>query len=111
MKYNEMSRQQLEQEFATVKKEYEQFFDLHLSLDMSRGKPGFENADLSEDLSCAVNRETGYKNADGTDCRNYGGLDGLTELKQLFGAILGVPSTQVIVGGNSSLNLIFDTIA
>lgn len=111
MKYNELSRAALEQEFGTVKEQYEALFSLNLKLDMSRGKPGFENVDLSEELSGLVDCEQGYKNADGVDCRNYGGLDGLSELKRLFGEILEAPEHQVIVGGNSSLNLMFDAVA
>lgn len=106
-----MSRQQLETEFAAVKQAYEQLFDLHLSLDMSRGKPGFENLDLSDGLFGLVNRESGFINAAGTDCRNYGGMDGIAELKPLFGEMLGVAPEQVIIGGNASLNLMFDTVA
>lgn len=111
LNYNELSRTALEQEFVAVKEQYEKLLRLNLKLDMSRGKPGFENVELCEELSGLVNRETGYKNADGIDCRNYGGLDGLSELKQLFGEILGTPAQQVIVGGNSSLNMMFDIIA
>ena len=58
-----------------------------------------------------VGNDTGFKNISGIDCRNYGGLDGLQELKTLFGGILGMPDDQIIVGGNSSLNMMFDTIA
>ena len=58
-----------------------------------------------------VGNDTGFKNISGIDCRNYGGLDGLQELKVLFGKILGLAPEQIIVGGNSSLNMMFDTIA
>ena len=109
--YLKMSKQELETEFAAVRAEYEKLRAMHLSLDMSRGKPGFDNMDLSEKMFDLVGNDTGFKNISGIDCRNYGGLDGLLELKNLFGQILEVPAEQVIVGGNSSLNMMFDTVA
>ena len=109
--YSELSHEELEKEFSAVRKEYERLCSLHLSLDMSRGKPGFDNMDLSEKMFDLVGNDTGFKNISGIDCRNYGGLDGLDELKNLFGEMLSMPADQIIVGGNSSLNMMFDTIA
>ncbi len=109
--YLEMSNDELSLLFQTVKSEYEHMRSLHLSLDMSRGKPGFDNMDLSGEMFDLVGNDTGFKNISGIDCRNYGGLDGLEELKNLFGEILGISPEQIIVGGNSSLNMMFDTIA
>lgn len=109
--YSKMTSDELQKEFKAVKSEYEHLRGLHLSLDMSRGKPGFDNMDLSEKMFDLVGNDTGFKNIDGIDCRNYGGLDGLSELKELFGSVLELPSDQIIVGGNSSLNMMFDTIA
>jgi len=109
--YFKMNKAQLEEEFATVRAEYERLRSLHLSLDMSRGKPGFDNMDLSEEMFDLVGNDTGFKNISGIDCRNYGGLDGLAELKNLFANLLELEPDQIIVGGNSSLNMMFDTIA
>ena len=109
--YIEMNKDELAQEFKAVKAEYEKLRSLHLTLDMSRGKPGAVNMDLSEKMFDLVGNDTGFKNIDGIDCRNYGGLDGLHELKILFSKILEVPEDQIIVGGNSSLNMMYDTIA
>lgn len=109
--YLNMSREEAEAELKTVRAEYEYMRSLDLSLDMSRGKPGFDNMDLSEKMFDLVGNDTGFKNISGIDCRNYGGLDGLQELKNLFGSILGMAPEQIIVGGNSSLNMMFDTIA
>lgn len=109
--YLKMSKSELENEFSLAKAEYEKLRSLHLSLDMSRGKPGADNMDLSEKMFDLVGNDTGFKNIDGIDCRNYGGLDGLRELKNLFADILGLSPDQIIVGGNSSLNMMFDTIA
>ena len=109
--YLKMDKQELEVEFAKIKSEYEKLRGLHLSLDMSRGKPGADNMDLSEKMFDLVGNDTGFKNIEGTDCRNYGGLDGLSELKSLFADVLELSPEQIIVGGNSSLNMMFDTIA
>lgn len=109
--YLSMSKEELNKELKSVHSEYEYLRSLHLSLDMSRGKPGFDNMDLSEEMFDLVGNDTGFKNISGIDCRNYGGLDGLQELKTLFGKILGMSPDQIIVGGNSSLNMMFDTIA
>ncbi len=111
MYYDSLSKPELEREFEIVKARYNSFKEKNISLDMSRGKPGPEQMDISDEIFNVVNHKTGYKNETGIDCRNYGGLDGLDELKRLFGEILGVDSSSVIVGGNSSLNMMFDTVA
>lgn len=109
--YLKMTAAELEAEFAAVKSEYEKLRSLHLSLDMSRGKPGGDNMDLSSEMFDRVGNDSGFKNISGIDCRNYGGLDGLPELKRIFADMMDVEASQVIVGGNSSLNMMFDTIA
>ena len=109
--YFSMNKAQLEEEFKIVRAEYEKLRSMHLTLDMSRGKPGFDNMDLSEKMFDLVGNDTGFKNISGIDCRNYGGLDGLLELKNLFANLLELEPEQIIVGGNSSLNMMFDTIA
>ena len=109
--YLQMTKPELEAEFSSVKAEYEKLRAMHLSLDMSRGKPGFDNMDISQKMFDLVGNDTGFKNIDGIDCRNYGGLDGLTEMKKIFADILELEENQIIVGGNSSLNMMFDTVA
>lgn len=109
--YYEMSEEQLKSEYTSVKAEYEHLRSMGLSLDMSRGKPGFDSMNMSASLFELVGNQTGFKNESGIDCRNYGGLDGLVELKKLFAEILGLEPEQIIVGGNSSLNMMFDTVA
>ena len=109
--YYSLSKEQLNEEFKAVRAEYERLRSMHLTLDMSRGKPGFDNMDLSEKMFDLVGNDTGFKNISGIDCRNYGGLDGLLELKNLFANLLELEPEQIIVGGNSSLNMMFDTIA
>ncbi len=109
--YKQMQKEQLQAEFQKVCSEYESLKALNLSLDMSRGKPGFENMDTCDDMFTLVSKQTGFKDQSGTDCRNYGGMDGSNEMKSLFAEILELKNSQIIVGGNSSLTMMFDTIA
>lgn len=95
---------------AELIKEYEAYKALGLKLDMSRGKPGSDQLGLSDDVLKAIQSSDDCFAADGTDCRNYGGLNGITELRELFGGMLDMPADCVIIGGNSSLNLMFDTM-
>lgn len=87
--------------------QYENFEAQKLNLDMTRGKPSPQQLDLANDL---LSLDT-FKDSAGTDCRNYGGLDGLPAMKVLFSEILQTPADNIIVGGNSSLTLMFDTLA
>lgn len=109
--YLKMNKAELESEYKCVLAQYEGLKAMGTALDMTRGKPGFDQMDSSSEIFDLVGNKTGFKNCEGTDCRNYGGLDGLIELKYLFSHILGIDHTQIIVGGNSSLNMMFDTIA
>jgi aspartate/methionine/tyrosine aminotransferase len=109
--YKQMTKCELENEFKKVQVEYEELKSLNLSLDMSRGKPGFENMDMCNEMFTSVDKETGFKDCSGTDSRNYGGMDGIPEMKKLFAEILELDPAQIIVGGNSSLTMMFDTVA
>ncbi len=108
--YISMSKNELLKAFVDVKKHYEELKNNNLSLDMSRGKPGFDQLDLCGGLLDTVGEKYGYIAKKGTDCRNYGGLEGIDELRALFGQVLGVEYEDVICGGNSSLQMMFDTI-
>ena len=110
-KYCEMTSAELNAEYSAVKAKYSELAASGLKLDMSRGKPGPDQLSVSTELLDLVSSTTDIHSRDGVDCRNYGGLDGLTELKELFADILEVPVNNVIVGGNASLNMMFDTIA
>ncbi|HJB25749.1 MAG TPA: aminotransferase class I/II-fold pyridoxal phosphate-dependent enzyme [Firmicutes bacterium] len=97
--------------YAALKAEYEAICKKGLKLDMSRGKPGSEQLDLSMDMLDVVNSHSDMKTLNGTDVRNYGILDGIPEAKELFAALLGAKPEEVIVGGNSTLTFMYDTIA
>ncbi len=111
MYYSEMSFEELEKEKAPLVKQYEKYRGMGLKLDMSRGKPCTAQLDISVHMLDIVNSSFSCKTRDGFDCRNYGVLDGITACKELFGEMLGVTPDKVMVGGNSSLNMMFDTIA
>jgi len=89
-----------------TEKAYNDFKAKGLNLDMSRGKPSTEQLDLSMALFKSVD-ENNFMSENGQDCRNYGMLDGIPEAKKLFAPMLGVNTDEIIVGGNSSLNLMF----
>lgn len=110
-KYTMMDQESLHRELSMVKEQYDELCAKGLALDMSRGKPAPEQLSLSNELFSMVNSEKGFTAQNGLDCRNYGGIDGLPELKQLFSDILGMDPTQVIAGGCSSLNMMFDVVA
>lgn len=79
-----------------------------LSLDLTRGKPSPEQLDLSNDLLALPGTE--YRDGDGTDTRNYGGLHGLPELRAIFGELLGIPVPNLIAGNNASLEIMHDIV-
>lgn len=109
--YLKMSNEELKSEYCAVKLHYDSLCEKDLHLDMARGKPSADQMDISDDLFHWLSKDTGFTNIDGIDCRNYGGLDGLRELKELFAQLMTVDPDQVIVGGNSSLNMMYDTIS
>ena len=88
--------------------EYARLKKLQLSLDMTRGKPSAAQLDLSDKL---LQLPGGDYFADGIDARNYGGADGLQAARKLFAEILDAPAENVLVGGNSSLQLMYDALA
>lgn len=109
--YLEMNKSELEKEFESVKSEYETHKAKGLKLDMSRGKPCKDNVMLSKNMLDVTDGANDFLNEDGVDCLNYGGIEGIKEMRALFADILGMPASQVIIGGNSSLNLMFDAVS
>jgi len=99
---------QLAERLTTLRADYEDLQALGLKLDLTRGKPGPDQLDLSEGL---LNLPTGHKDRAGTDVRNYGGLEGLTELREVFADLLGVDTAQVVAGGNSSLTMMYQVVS
>lgn len=108
--YQKLNRIELQGELDTVLAQYEAYRAKNLKLDMSRGKPSTEQLDLSMPMLDMVSGDRDMKTLDGSDVRNYGQLDGLPETKKLFSEILGVTPDHILVGGNSSLNMMFDVI-
>ena len=109
MKYSEMNKEQLLAEKQAVSALYEDYKKKGLNLTMARGIPAPEQLDLSINmlLHCLAGD---YKSRSGADCRSYGVLDGIPEAKELFMEMLHVGADEVIVGGNSSLQMMYDTI-
>ncbi len=105
------SAEQLSEFETTVQKKYDVYLGMNISLNMARGKPSPDQLDLSDELLTLSADKCGYLTKDGVDCRNYGELYGIKECRELFGEMLGVPYTNVIACGSSSLNLMFDYIA
>jgi len=97
--------QSLEQQLAA---EYQTILDQHLSLDLTRGKPSSQQLDLSDALDGILQGQ--YKSPEGTDTRNYGGLDGLPQMRQLGAEVLGLTPNQVLCIGNASLTLMHYTL-
>ena len=107
-KYSEMNKSELSALYTALKSEYEAAKAKGLSLNMARGVPSPEQLDLSEPM-LALSSIT--KSEDGTDCRNYGLLDGITEAKRLLSCLLDVAPENIFVGGNASLNIMNDMLS
>ncbi len=110
-KYAEMNKQELQDEITLLKAQYKKYQEMDLSLNMARGKPCREQLDLSMGLMDALNSEADLSCEDGTDCRNYGVLTGIDEAKVLIGAMMENKPENIIIYGNSSLNVMYDTVS
>ncbi len=109
--YKDMTKEELAKEIKELKAQYKKYQDMDLRLDMSRGKPCREQLDISMGMMDALNSEADLSCADGTDCRNYGVLTGIEEAKVLLGDMMENNPDNIIIYGNSSLNVMYDTIA
>ena len=108
--YPKMTAEERKAEYAEVTREYEELKARGLNLNMARGKPGKAQLDLVSDIFSLMQKPEDYV-SDGVDVRNYGELSGLPAAKRLFAEILGCRPEQVFVGGNASLQLMYDTIS
>jgi len=108
--YSTLSKSEIHALYASVSEKYNEYCAMGLSLDLSRGKPNGDQLDISQELlSYPITSEQIM--IGGVDTRNYGIIDGIPEAKKLFGSILGVSEKNIFVGGNSSLQLMYDTLA
>lgn len=109
--YQEMTREELLQEKKSLESAYKKYANGGLKLDMSRGKPSTEQLDLSMGMMDVLGSDMDFNCEDGTDCRNYGVLDGIQEAKVLLGDMIECHPDNIIIYGNSSLNIMFDTVS
>lgn len=109
--YDQMTKEELLQEQEKLQKEYKGFEEAGLQLNMARGKPERAQLDLSMPMMDLLDSKSDCRAEDGTDCRNYGELDGIPEAKKLMAEIMECRPEQVIVFGNASLNVMFDAVA
>lgn len=103
----DLSADDLAARLTTVRADYDALQGRGLKLDLTRGKPGADQLDLSNGL---LGLPSTYKDRAGTDVRNYGGLDGLPEIREIFADLLGVDTSTVVCGGNSSLTMMYQVI-
>ncbi|MSS63616.1 aminotransferase class I/II-fold pyridoxal phosphate-dependent enzyme [Velocimicrobium porci] len=109
--YEKMSKEELETLKKELDKKYEEVKAKGLKLDMSRGKPSKAQLDITAGMMDVLDSSTDLVSEDGVDCRNYGVLDGIKEAKRLFSQMAEVPPEKIIMYGNSSLNIMYDTIS
>lgn len=109
--YKDLSREELMELKSKLEAEFEDVKGKGLKLDMSRGKPSQAQLDLSMGMMGVLNGDSNLFCEEGVDCRNYGVIDGIKEAKQLFADMMEVPKDNIIIFGNSSLNVMYDTVA
>lgn len=109
--YEKMATPELEKLLAVLLAEYNGYVEKGLKLDMSRGKPNGQQLDLAMGMLDTVSSQRGVISDSGVDCRNYGALDGLPEARRLLADMLEVREDEIMMGGNSSLNLMFDAVS
>ena len=108
MHIDQLSTADLQQQLASLETQYEALRKLDLALDLTRGKPSSEQVALSDALDGILGGN--YLTDSGLDTRNYGGLEGLPEARALFGSVLGLPPEETLVGGNSSLTMMYQVV-
>lgn len=111
MKYSEMDKQALEAEKQKCVERLSKYSKDDISLDLSRGKPSKEQLELSMKMLDVLDHHSLLDSESGQDCRNYGGLDGIPEAKRLLAHMMGTHSVNTIIGGNSSLTMMYQLIS
>lgn len=109
--YQEMSKEELLQEKESLEAAYKEYQKMDLSLNMARGKPSAEQLDMTMDMMEVLDAKTDMMAEDGTDVRNYGAMDGIPEAKKLMADMMGISPENVIVCGNASLTIMYDTVS
>ena len=109
--YKDLSKKELLSLKTDLEKEYKKVKAKGIKLDMSRGKPASEQLDMTMEMMDVLTSESDLVCTEGVDCRNYGVLDGIQEAKQLLADMMEVPKDNIVIFGNSSLNIMYDTIA
>ena len=109
--YAEMSKEELLKEKESLEQQFKEVESKGLNLNMARGKPSEAQLNLSNGLMDVLNSDSYFNDETGTDCRNYGIGEGIPEAKRLMGAMSEVDPDDMIIFGNSSLNIMFDTVA
>ncbi len=109
--YSEMKKEELITLKEKLEKQFEDVKGKGLNLDMSRGKPSKAQLDLSNGLMNVLTGDCDLVSSEGVDCRNYGVLDGIFEARKLLADMSEVPERSVLIYGNSSLNVMFDTVS
>jgi len=110
-KYTDMTKEELLELRDVLKADYKKMQARGLELNMSRGKPCVDQLDLSMGMMDSLNSSSDLLCEDGTDCRNYGVLDGIPEAKELIGDMMEVPYDHLLIYGNSSLNVMYDSVS
>lgn len=108
--YIQLTAAERQELYAKLSAQYREYKEKGLSLDLSRGKPNGSQLDISNGL-LSVDLTSDFRSADGFDCRNYGLLEGLSEMKTFFAEAMGLDADDIMVGGNSSLQLMYDTLS
>lgn len=109
--YSRLTKDELKALKSDLEKQFKEIKDKGMTFDMSRGKPSKAQLDLSSGMMDVLTSESDLVSSDGIDCRNYGGLDGIMEARKLLADMSEVPERNILIYGNSSLNVMFDTVA
>ncbi len=109
--YKDLSKEELQAVQTELQAQYQKLKEAGIQLDMSRGKPGIDQLDLSVSMFDVLSSKSSFKGVDNIDIRSYGLFDGVTEAKELFAEIMECPADHVMVYGNSSLNIMYDLVS